>query len=148
MLPGTTERKQQSPVGLMMQYNIHFNIWLKFVILFSRTRGHMFRNHGRKRKEGKKSKRIRSEQEKNKKRIIKKKIRERERDCPISRVYNRLTNSQQRGKTSTPKNWGVLGITLNCNWWWGSRSGDLWNVEYPFIIITSRSTLTWRGRTC
>ena len=26
---------------------------------------------------------------------------------------------------------GVLGMTLNCIWWWGSNSGDLRSVHYP-----------------
>ena len=32
---------------------------------------------------------------------------------------------------------------LNSIWWWISSSGDLLNVEFPFIDITPRSTLTW-----
>ena len=35
-----------------------------------------------------------------------------------------------------------LGMTLNCNWWYGSNSGDRGSVEYFFVAITPRSTLT------
>ena len=38
-------------------------------------------------------------------------------------------------------------MTLNCIWYWGSYSGALGNVEYHFIAITPRSTLTRSGRT-
>ena len=39
-------------------------------------------------------------------------------------------------------NKGVLSKTLNCIWLWGSRFGDLGGVEYPFMTIIPRSTLT------
>ena len=39
---------------------------------------------------------------------------------------------------------GVLSMTLNYIWWWGSSSGDLESGEYPFI---SSSTLNWRDNT-
>ena len=42
----------------------------------------------------------------------------------------------------------VLGMTLNCIWWRGTSYGTLGNVEYPFIAITPRSTLTRSGSTC
>ena len=29
---------------------------------------------------------------------------------------------------------GVLNMTLNCIWWWGSSSKDLGSVEYLFIV--------------
>ena len=35
----------------------------------------------------------------------------------------------------------ALSMTLNCIWWWSPHSGDLGHMEYPFIIITSRSLL-------
>ena len=35
----------------------------------------------------------------------------------------------------------VLGMTLNCIWWLGSSTGNLGNLEYCFIAITSRSPL-------
>ena len=38
-------------------------------------------------------------------------------------------------------------MTLNCIWWWGSSSGDLESVEYPFIVITPISTLIQNGST-
>ena len=34
------------------------------------------------------------------------------------------------------------GMILNWIWWWCSSSGDLGSVEYSFITMTSRSTLT------
>ena len=37
-------------------------------------------------------------------------------------------------------------MTLNCIWTWYSSSGDLWGVEYLFIAITPRSTLTQSGK--
>ena len=33
-------------------------------------------------------------------------------------------------------------------WWWGSSSGALGYVEYPFIAITFRSSLTLGDGTC
>ena len=36
----------------------------------------------------------------------------------------------------------VLSMTLNCNWWWGSSSGNLGNVEYPLPLV---SDLLWPG---
>ena len=39
-------------------------------------------------------------------------------------------------------------MTLNCIWWSGTRFRDLGSVEYPFIAITPRSTLTRSGSTC
>ena len=42
----------------------------------------------------------------------------------------------------------VLGRVLNYIWWLGSSSGALENMEYSFIAITPRSTLTQSGRTC
>ena len=50
--------------------------------------------------------------------------------------------------STAPANWatkkcgGVLGMTLNCIWWWSFSSEDLGSVEYPFIAITPKSTLT------
>ena len=42
----------------------------------------------------------------------------------------------------------VLGMTLNCIWWWGSITGDLGNVKYPLTAITPRSTFTSSCSTC
>ena len=42
----------------------------------------------------------------------------------------------------------VIGMTLNCIWWWSSSLGDWGSVEYTFIAITSRSTLTHSSSTC
>ena len=36
---------------------------------------------------------------------------------------------------------GVLDMTLNCVWWWGSSFKYLESVDYPFIVITPRFTL-------
>ena len=41
----------------------------------------------------------------------------------------------------------VLGMTLNYKLW-GSSSGALGSVEYPFIVITPRPTLTKSCSTC
>ena len=38
--------------------------------------------------------------------------------------------------------------SLDCIWWWGSRSRDFRNIEYSFIVITPRFTPTWNGSTC
>ena len=45
-----------------------------------------------------------------------------------------------------PANWakGVLDITLNCIWWWGSSSDDLEIENYSFIAMFF---LTWTGST-
>ena len=59
----------------------------------------------------------------------------------IRRIY-----PLQRGKTSHPQKRGVLGMTLNCIWCWGSSSGTLGSVECSFTI-TQRSTLTQNGIT-
>ena len=40
------------------------------------------------------------------------------------------------------KKGSVLSMTLNCIWWFGSSSGALGSVEYIFISITPRPTLT------
>ena len=39
-------------------------------------------------------------------------------------------------------------MELNCIWWWDSSSEDLESVEYPFIAITPRSTLTQGSSNC
>ena len=44
-----------------------------------------------------------------------------------------------RGLRSSPK--GVLAMTLNCMYWWGSRSEALRSVGYPFIAFTHRFSL-------
>ena len=45
---------------------------------------------------------------------------------------------QHTGETASRKK-GVLGMTLNCMWWWGSTFGALDRVEYLYIVITPRS---------
>ena len=47
-----------------------------------------------------------------------------------------------------PQKGSILHMKLNCIWWWGSNSGDLGSVEYPFIAITPRSILTQSGSAC
>ena len=58
-----------------------------------------------------------------------------------------LTVPLQRGKTAPCPNECPV-MTLNRIWWWGSSLEALGNVEYPFITITPRSTLTQSGSTC
>ena len=55
-------------------------------------------------------------------------------DCIISKGIRPPTLKKREGV--------VLGMTLNCVWWWGSSSRDLESVEYPFIAITPRSIVT------
>ena len=52
------------------------------------------------------------------------------------------------GDKLAAKKCGGLGMKLNCIQWGGYSSGDQGSVEYPFISITPRSTLTRNGRTC
>ena len=55
-----------------------------------------------------------------------------------SRIWTRVAVSisydDNHNSTGTSE-----GITQNCFWWWDSSSGELINVEYPFIAIISRS---------
>ena len=39
----------------------------------------------------------------------------------------------------------ILNMSLKLIWWWDSAPGDLGNVEYSFIVINPRSTLTLLG---
>ena len=50
--------------------------------------------------------------------------------------------------SSSRLGWCILGITLNCIRWWGLTSEGLVILEYPFISITPRFTLTRNGCTC
>ena len=50
--------------------------------------------------------------------------------------------------TLSPPKMGIFGMTLKCIWQWGSNSGALGCVAYPFIVITSGPTRTWSGSTC
>ena len=61
-----------------------------------------------------------------------------------------LTESSVEGNTIPPahEKGGVLDMTQICIWWWGYSSKDLRSVEYTFIIITPRFTLTLSGSTC
>ena len=36
-------------------------------------------------------------------------------------------------------------MTINYIWWWGSSTRNLESVEYHFIVIIAKSTLTWSG---
>ena len=47
-----------------------------------------------------------------------------------------------------PTKRGVMGMILNCIWCWGSSSWTLESMEYFFIVITVKCTLTQTGRTC
>ena len=60
-------------------------------------------------------------------------------------LKNTLTAFLQRGKTppSPAHLTSTLDMALNCIWWCGSSPRALVNVEYFFIAITPRSTLTW-----
>ena len=44
-----------------------------------------------------------------------------------------------------PKNIGILGITLNYIWQWGSSTRALGSMGYSFIATTLRSTLICQG---
>ena len=43
--------------------------------------------------------------------------------------------SLHRQDSSFPKKGGLLGITLNCIWWWDSSSRTSGSVEYPFMPL-------------
>ena len=43
---------------------------------------------------------------------------------------------------------GVLGMTRNCIWQWAYSSGAQGNIEYHFIAIIPKSTLTQRVSSC
>ena len=60
-------------------------------------------------------------------------------------LQNILTTSLQRGETFPSMN--ILDITLNYLMVRYSNDGALGNAEYPFITISSRSTLAWSGST-
>ena len=55
--------------------------------------------------------------------------------------------SDKKIKLLTPKR-GVLGMILNCIWWWGNSFRGLGSVNYPFVAINSWSTLTQSLSTC
>ena len=42
----------------------------------------------------------------------------------------------------------IISRTINYNWWWASSYGALRSMEYLFIAITPRSTLTQCDSTC
>ena len=41
----------------------------------------------------------------------------------------------------------VMGMTLNCIWWWVFCSGGMGSVKYSFFAITPRFNLTWSDST-
>ena len=61
---------------------------------------------------------------------------------------NSSTANPCKEKSPPPPKEGVLGITLKSIWWWCSNSGELESMEYLFVDIIHRSTLTGCGRTC
>ena len=63
------------------------------------------------------------------------------------KLYIYIYSIYSRGIRGPGKS-GVLDMTLNCIWWWGSRSGDVWSTEYPFIDITQTSTMTLSDSAC
>ena len=60
------------------------------------------------------------------------------------RIYQVHPCKEVRPHTPT----SVPHMTLKCIQWWGSSPGVLRNVEYPFTVITPRSTLIRSGSTC
>ena len=68
---------------------------------------------------------------------------ERKRKLPCHRSLEYAGCTPCTEVTPLPKNRGVLSRGLNSIWWWGFSSRDLGSVEYPFIAVTSTSTLTW-----
>ena len=66
--------------------------------------------------------------------------------CGSSSILHRMSSFfNENIDTSNYRRVPVM--TLNSIWWWGSSSGVLRNVEYPFIAITPRSTLSRSGST-
>ena len=53
-----------------------------------------------------------------------------------------LTVSSAKGEGPHQKKSGILGMIPNWIWWWGFSSGALESVEYSFIAITIKVTLT------
>ena len=64
----------------------------------------------------------------------------RERFQPVDRRIHWLYPLKRCNPRTTPR-MGVLDMTLNCIWWWGSTSGTQRRLKYLFIAITPSSTL-------
>ena len=67
-------------------------------------------------------------------------------DFLFSKRKIHLHSQLQRSKI-LPKR-SIMGMTLNCIWWWDSSSVYLGNGEYSFIAIIPRSTQTQSSSTC
>ena len=59
-----------------------------------------------------------------------------------------ISSTEVRTLRTPLKKIGVLSITLNCIWWWGSNSGNVEKFENSLIVITPKSTLPWNVSTC
>ena len=66
----------------------------------------------------------------------------------ISYGDNDYTTGTSYKDINLPLSRDIMAMTLKSIWWWGSSSGDLRSVEYLFIDIIPRSTLTQSGSTC
>ena len=60
--------------------------------------------------------------------------------CHYSQVHS---DQEHEGLISGPNRISVLGVALNCIWLW-----SFGNLEYLFIAITLKTTLTRSGSTC
>ena len=70
--------------------------------------------------------------------------------CLVGRAQNTLILYHANFKTPPlpTSNSAILSMTQNCIWCWGSNSGDLRSLEYTFIVITPRFTLTQNCNIC
>ena len=60
----------------------------------------------------------------------------------------KYTDYTPPAKEQDPTQKGCPGMTLNCILWQGYVSGDLESMEYTFIAITPRPTLTQSDSIC
>ena len=63
-------------------------------------------------------------------------------------VWVPFTGSTCLGPIFESNRTSMVSMTQNCIWWWGSSSGTLENMAYPFITITPNPTLTRIVSTC
>ena len=66
-------------------------------------------------------------------------------------LRKRRLNPMETSKSSSPnkkKTQRILSMALNCIYWWDSSFVDLGSVGYPFLEITSRSTLAKTASIC